>query len=273
MAGSSERRQELARFLRNRRARITPEQVGLPAGARRRTQGLRREEVAVLAGLSPTWYTYLEQGRDIHPSPQVLDSLANVLCLEEDERKYIHLLALDRTSVEISSELDDESRHLVTQVTRIAGYGPFPVYAANQYGELLAWNKSTTDWYTDFGLLPEGRRNMLWWMLTDPEAKKRIIGWAEDTRDVVARLRAAYAGRAADRKMNQLVRDLERESADFRVWWSEQHVREQHVRPRTLTVPGLGTCTFRIAVLRVMDSPFHSVVVHLPIEGAPNSLV
>ncbi|MEU9890738.1 helix-turn-helix transcriptional regulator [Sphaerisporangium sp. NPDC051011] len=273
MSGSSERRQELARFLRNRRARITPEQVGLPAGARRRTQGLRREEVAVLAGLSPTWYTYLEQGRDIHPSPQVLDSLANVLCLEEDERKYIHQLALGRTATEIPSDLDDEGRHLVTQVTRIAGNGPFPVYAANQYGEVLAWNKATTDWYTDFGEQPEGRRSMLRWMLTAPEARERIIGWAEDTRDVVARLRAAYASRAADRRMNQLVRELERESPEFRMWWNEQHVREQHVRPRTLDVPGLGTCTFQIAVLRVMDSPFHSIVVHLPIDGPPNTSV
>ncbi|HEY7487060.1 MAG TPA: helix-turn-helix transcriptional regulator [Streptosporangiaceae bacterium] len=91
---SGDSRQELARFLKSRRAKVTPAAAGLPTGLRRRTTGLRREEVAVLAGLSPTWYTYLEQGRDIHPSAQVLDALARVLRLTEDERRYLHMLAL-----------------------------------------------------------------------------------------------------------------------------------------------------------------------------------
>jgi len=91
---TAENRRELARFLRTRRERITPAQVGLPANTRRRIRGLRREEVAVLAGLSPTWYTYLEQARDIRPSPEVLNSLADVLQLDEDERQYLHQLAL-----------------------------------------------------------------------------------------------------------------------------------------------------------------------------------
>ena len=85
-------RTALSDFLRSRRQRITPEQVGLPSGPRRRISGLRREEIAVLTGISPTWYTYLEQGRDIRPSNEVLDNLARVLQLDEDERVYLYLL-------------------------------------------------------------------------------------------------------------------------------------------------------------------------------------
>jgi hypothetical protein len=91
---SADSRRELGRFLKSRRAKVTPADAGIPVGARRRISGLRREEVAILAGLSPTWYTYLEQGRDIHRSAGVVDALARVLRLTEDERRYLHLLAL-----------------------------------------------------------------------------------------------------------------------------------------------------------------------------------
>ncbi len=265
LSDRSENRQELAQFLRSRRARISPQEAGLPTGVHRRTKGLRREEVAVLAGLSPTWYTYLEQARDIHPSPQVLDSLARVLGLTEDERAYVHRLAFGQGPAEAAYGLDESDEKLVFQVVEVAGHGPFPLYAGNRYGDVVAWNRAAADWYTDFGGLPRPRRNILWWMLTDPEAKKRLVNWADDTLDVIARLRLAYATRTADQRMQELVSDLESASADFRGWWREQHVRGQHQRPRTLDVPGLGRRTFRLVVASVLDSPGHSLVIHLPL--------
>jgi transcriptional regulator with XRE-family HTH domain len=109
-------RRELATFLRSRRERITPADVGLPAGPRRRTHGLRREEVAVLAGVSPTWYTYLEQGRGIQPSREVLDSLARVLRLSEDERRYIHSLAHGAVIQTAPLDADVPADQLIEQI-------------------------------------------------------------------------------------------------------------------------------------------------------------
>jgi transcriptional regulator with XRE-family HTH domain len=173
-----QRARELAGFLRSRRARIDPEQVGFPVGARRRSQGLRREEVAVLAGVSPTWYTYLEQGRNINPSPEVLDSLAQVLLLTEDERRYVHLLALGHPPVVTAQP--SGSSDLLADVVAAIGDCPHPLYAENHRGDVIAWNQAAVHWYTDFAALPTGRCNMLWWLMTSPEARQRIPDWAED---------------------------------------------------------------------------------------------
>lgn len=144
-------RQELARFLRSRRARVTPEQVGFPAGAHRRTKGLRREEVAVLAGLSPTWYTYLEQGRDIRPSIQVLDSLARVLDLSEDERRYMHTLAHGQVVNPQPLEAEEARGGTMRRVVGLMGDNLYPVYATDVYCDLIAWNDAAAEWYDDWG--------------------------------------------------------------------------------------------------------------------------
>lgn len=155
------RRRELADFLRSRRARVMPADVGLPTSLRRRAAGLRREEVAVLAGLSPSWYTYLEQGRDINPSAEVLDSLARVLGLTEDERRYLHTLAYG--GVTTPRPLVDElaAAEIARQLVATAAESPYPVYAINYYCDLIAWNRATASYYADFGQLPVQRRNML----------------------------------------------------------------------------------------------------------------
>src|SRR5690349_18014228 len=159
----------LAAFLRSRRERVTPESVGLPVGPRRRTSGLRREEVAVLAGLSPTWYTYLEQGRDIHPSVEVLDSLARVLHLSEDERRYMRLLAQGNGSKLRPLVGEVPAEDLVRQLVRAAGDGPYPIYAVDRYCDLLAWNGAATRYYTDFGQLARDQCNMMRWLLVADE--------------------------------------------------------------------------------------------------------
>ncbi len=254
--------QELGRFLRIRRDRIRPEQVGFPVGPRRRSLGLRREEVAVLAGVSPTWYTYLEQGRNITPSPEVLDSLANVLMLTAEERRYLHLLALGRApagQIRVASP-DDELWTLV----RAVGNGQHPVYIGNEYGDVLAWNEATAHWFTDFHRYPRERRNMLWWLLTDPEAPERVLDWAEETRDLIARLRSAWAGRPEDPAFNARIDNFSAASAQFRTWWAEHHVTAQQPRDRVLQRPGQQRQAFRIVVLRLADSSSNSVVVHLP---------
>jgi transcriptional regulator with XRE-family HTH domain len=241
-----------------------PAHVGLPAGPRRRTPGLRREEVAVLAGLSPTWYTYLEQGRDIRPSPEVLESLARVLRLTEDERRYLHLLANGQAPPVQPMEVEGANATMAQLISSVSQLD-YPVYSGNVYGDVTAWNEATSVWYTDFGLQPGHCRNMLWWLLTDPQARERIVDWEDDTRDVVARFRAASAARSWDQRFTDLISRMHEASPQFRDWWSHHDVRDQHPRQRTLRVPGLGIRTVQLVVLRMTDS-FNSAVFNIPVD-------
>ncbi|WP_246366575.1 helix-turn-helix transcriptional regulator [Kibdelosporangium persicum] len=258
-------RRELAGFLRSRRERITPAEVGLPAGPRRRIAGLRREEVAVLAGLSPTWYTYLEQGRDIHPSPEVLDSLARVLGLTEDERRYIHKLATGRTAGSQPLQGDVSAEELVNRLVRSSDDMPYPVYGLDHYCDVLAWNRAAAEWYTDFGLLPPDRRNMLRWLFS-PDGRCRIGDWENDVADVLARWRALSAPWSGDGKLATLVDDLRRQDEDFGRMWDGHGVRELRSRVRTLHHPELGPRAFRAVTVQGVEFAPCLVVFHMPAQ-------
>ena len=255
--------QEFGKFLQSRRARINPRQAGFPVGARRRLPGLRREEVAVLAGLSPTWYTYLEQGRKVRPSQAVLDSLARVLRLTEEERHYIHVLALGHPPGP-PMEIPRPAPQDLWEVIDVIGNSKWPVYIANRCTDVLAWNQAFSTYYADFHTFRPESRSMVNWLFTDPAARKRIVGWEKDARDVVARLRSAYAVRAQDPAFVQRVRALTAASADFARWWSEREVIGQQTRDRTFDVPGLGVQKFHLTALHLADDEFTSVIVHIP---------
>jgi transcriptional regulator with XRE-family HTH domain len=265
-------RSDLAQFLRSRRERIMPVDVGLPVGPRRRTPGLRREEIAVLAGLSPTWYTYLEQGRNIRPSPEVLESLSRVLQLSEDERRYLYLLANGQAPPAAPILTPDVGQDMMRRVVALIGDIDTPVYAANIYADVVAWNAAATHWYADFGAMPADRRNMLWWMLTAPEARSRVIGWAEDTRDVAARFRHASATRPWDNRFAELIAAMRAASPEFCTWWSEYDVRGQRVRTRCLKLPSGELLTSHLVVLRMTDS-INSIVLHVPVDTEDEATV
>lgn len=260
---SAEARRQLGEFLRSRRRRIEPADVGLPPGLHRRTPGLRREEVAVLAGLSPTWYTYLEQGRDINPSSQVLNSLAQVLKLSDDERRYLSSLA---SSTEPSTPPPDAAAALIEQFVRLAGDSPYPVYAINLYSELLAWNPAVADYYTDFGALPPERRVMLRWMLEAPEARDRLVDWEEDTRAVVARLRAVSAEHRGDQRLQTMINDLTATSPEFARWWDDHAVLGHGGQLRRFRHPEHGELTLRLMITHSPDFEPAIVVFHLPLD-------
>ena len=257
-------RLELARFLRSRRERISPAEVGLPSGPRRRTQGLRREEVAVLAGLSPTWYTYLEQGRSIQPSRQVLDSLARVLRLTEDERRYLHILAHGDFIEASPLESDLPATELIRQLVAVTDDSPHPVYAYNQYTDLIAWNQACREWYDDWDAMLASERNMLRWMLTSPVAKRRLVDWEADTKDVVARWRTDCGRRPADAAVRQRVSELSRLSADFASWWHSHDVQEHRSRVRRFRHDHLGQQVMRIVPLQSPEIMPAGIVFHLP---------
>ena len=264
---SGENRRELADFLQSRRARITPADVGLPPGMRRRAPGLRREEVAVLAGLSPTWYTYLEQGRDVHPSAQVLNSLARVLRLTEDERDYLYALANTAAPASQPPVGDVGAEVLVRRLVHAAAHSPYPVYGIDLYSDLIAWNPAVAGYYTDFGQLPAGRRNMLRWLLEAPEAKERLPDWKTETRDVVARLRAMTAEHEGDPRLRALVAEFTRSSPEFEGWWQEHHVLAHRSRLRRFRHPQHGEQTLRLLITRAPDFAPSIVVFHLPVDA------
>src|ERR687886_1245639 len=184
---SASRRSELADFLRDRRARVTPGSVGLPADGRRRTPGLRREEVAQLAGVGLSWYTWLEQGRDIRPSAQVLDALARVLRLDAAERAHLFHLA----RVELPLPAGDYAREAPPELAElVACLAPNPAYLLGPRTDVLAWNAAATAMLGTPTRAPDGRQNLLWWLFTTELRSEQQRATARNT---LARFRAEHA--------------------------------------------------------------------------------
>lgn len=255
-------REELARFLRSRRDRVRPEDAGLPRGHRRRLAGLRREEVALLAGVSSTWYTYLEQGRPgVNPSRQVLDSLARVLRLDDDETRYLHRLA-DRATSDAGIDAELSPVELARQLVHLGEHIPYPVYAANAHCDLIAWNPATTSYYADFARLPADQQNMMWWLVGSSQARERLPDWEDDVRDVVARWRRTSASIADGERLQRQVAEYKRISPQFAAWWDSHDVREHHTRMRRFNHPELGTVTLRLIIIDSAEMAPHSFVVY-----------
>jgi len=259
-------RSQLGRFLRSRRERLNPADAGFPSGPRRRSPGLRREEVAVLAGLSPTWYTYLEQGRDIHPSPEVMDSLARVLLLTEDERRYVHTLAYGQVIKPVALVSDVAGNDLLREVVALEQDNPYPVYAVNQHNDLVAWNKASVEWYDDWSRYPEGERNLVHWMLTSPLARKRLLNWESDAKDTVARWRAEAAKWPDDEVLLDRIDRMLELSPLFAEWWDEQVVRENRSRVRRFRLPGVGPRALRVLPLQSPEFAPAGIMFHLPAD-------
>lgn len=264
--GNTNSRRELGRFLRSRRERVKPADVGFPVGPRRRALGLRREEVAILAGLSPTWYTYLEQGRDIHPSPQVLDSLARVLKLTEDERRYVHTLTYGQVIQPQPLDTEVSAHDLMKQIALSVEHSPYPLFTGDVYGELISWNPAATEWYDNWDRMPVEERNVMRWLFTSPVAKERFVDWEDEMLDNVARWRVELAKRPTDARLQKMIAELRELSPEFAHWWKDQHVREQRSRVRRLRHPKLGVQSLRIVLMRAPDFPEVAAVFHVPVR-------
>ncbi|HZB32423.1 MAG TPA: helix-turn-helix transcriptional regulator [Streptosporangiaceae bacterium] len=266
MPGDSSSRQELGQFLRSRRGRVSPADVGFPVGSRRRTKGLRREEVAVLAGLSPTWYTYLEQGRDIRPSPEVLNSLARVLRLTEDERRYMHTLAYGVVIGPQPLDMDIPATRALREIVALTDKSPYPVYAGNAVGDVICWNQAATEWYDDWGRLAPEERNMLRWLLTSPKARERVVDWELETRELIARWRAQMVRSHSDDELQQYVEEFSSLSPEFAQWWDDHDVMEHRTRVRRLRHPKLGIRAMHVVLLQAPEFPLFGAVFHIPAQ-------
>lgn len=230
------RRDELGAFLRSRRERIAPEQVGLHRSRRRRTPGLRREEVAQLAGVGITWYTWLEQGRDIHASAQVLEAIARTLLFDPHERA--HLFTLAGT---VDTTVGDEHVAVPPAVQLLLDrLEPYPALAVNGRYDLLAYNRTWLSGVPHVAALPAEDRNCLWLIFTDPEWRKVILDWDDAAARMVANFRTAMAEHVAEPAWKNLVARLHRCSPEFPAVWARHDVQSPEGRVKRLQHPTAG---------------------------------
>jgi len=263
------RRQELAEFLRNRRERIAPLEVGLPAGGRRRTPGLRREEVAQLAGVGGTWYTWLEQSRDIRVSEQVLAAIARALLLDQQERDHLFTLAgapSAATSVE-SQGLSTPVRRVLEQVS------PFPAAMVNGRHDLLAYNQAYAGLMGDLDALPVGERNKLWLLFACPATRTKVLDWEAVAARSVAQFRGDFAEHVAEPAWKCLPKRLAEVSADFAAIWERHDLALMEPATKRFLHPELGLLSFEHAPLWLRPHGENLLVVHTPADEATAELL
>ena len=255
-----DRHHELAAFLRSRRARLSPEQVGLPRGTRRRTPGLRREEVAMLAGVSPEWYTWLEQGRDIHVSVQVLERLARVLQLDVNERAHVFLLALSQPPPVETFSPPTVSPTLQQFLNQL---GTTPACAVDARLNVVAQNVAHCAVFGDYATSSERERNLIWRLFTSP-ARQRNEEWEELARVYLAQFRAEYGRFINDPWWAKQIAELSEISPRFRELWACHDVLNVSEGRKTMHHPLAGELTFDFLWLQTVDSRDLRLLIHTP---------
>ncbi|WP_031519785.1 helix-turn-helix transcriptional regulator [Streptomyces sp. NRRL F-5123] len=262
-----ERRRELAEFIRSRRERRSPEDAGLRVVGQRRTPGLRREEVATLAGLSITWYTWLEQGREIKVSRQVLGSLVPALGLDTVERDHLYRLAGEVPPADPPAGPPAPSGIPRPYELLLAHLDPNPSFVVNRRFDVLAWNAGCELILGDLAALPAERRNILWLTFTSPEARAVSLDWEEEAAHTLALFRAQVGEHILDPDVVALLRGLERASPDFGRLWGRKDLTPYVPKPRTIAHPLLGEATFEYAKMHIANDD-KTVVSYLTPPGS-----
>jgi transcriptional regulator with XRE-family HTH domain len=254
----TKRRATLADFLKTRRARLRPEQFNLPNIGRRRTPGLRREEVAQLAGVGVSWYTWLEQGRDITVSDQVIERLAETLQLEHEERR--HLFLLTRGMVPVANERSKITAPPPGLQSVLDALGIAPAYAVDHRFNLVAWNESASRVFGNFSLLTERERNRVWYLFLHPSSRQRYVNWSEATQHAIMNFRAAYDQYIGDEWLEHLLQELQQNSPEFRALWAQHDIQINcdFQQLKELNHPQVGHLSFSSATFIVpTDPPLH----------------
>jgi transcriptional regulator with XRE-family HTH domain len=256
------RREELADFLRTKRASLQPEDVGLPDGGRRRTPGLRREEVALLAGVGATWYTWLEQGRDVRASLEVLEAVSRALRLTPAERSHLILLGRGEQAKPCKAPPEE----VAPTLRRLVGnLGPGPAYLLGRRWDYLAWNKSFERVFSwEPGPEPLSR-NHVWLWFMDPSRRTLCSeDWATSARLLVAKFRADTARNIGNPAFEELISALESSSPEFRKLWKRHEVAGSGLGRKELDHPVAGSLVFDHAVFQYGDTGEQRLVVYSP---------
>ncbi len=255
---------QLGLFLKARRAKLDPAAFGFPP-ERRRTPGLRREEVAQRANISPTWYTWLEQGRGGAPSPDVLDRIARALMLTDAEREHLFLLGLGRPP-EVRYRKNDGVTPRLQRV--LDALEPSPALLRTAIWDIVAWNRAATVMLTDYGALPPEQRNVLRFIFLDPRVRAAQYDWDSVARFVVGTFRADAARAGAAAEVEPLVEELSRLSPEFKAMWRDNDVRTHGEGVKHIRHPILGPIAFEYSAFAVDGRPDLSMVVYNPATPA-----
>lgn len=255
------RRSELAEFLRARRGRISPADVGLPPGLRRRTPGLRREEVAQLAGVGVTWYTWLEQGRPIRASVQVLDAVARTLRLDQAEVEHLYRLA------GVPAAPADSPPAVCPEVVReiLDSLEPLPALLLNARYDILASNRAHHDLFWHWPTRCD-ERNVLWCCFVHVEARRHFLNFEREAPLMVATLRASFAQHLKEPAWTEFIRQLSAASPEFAELWARHEVASPGSRTKHFLHPDAGLLRLRSTSLAVADMPEARIVVYTPAD-------
>ena len=264
MRTTQRRRPELATFLRSRRARVTPADVGMPPGLRRRTPGLRREEVAQLSGVGVTWYTWLEQGRPINASAQVLDAVARTLRLDPPEREHLYRLA----QVPFAPDPEGLTRSTGPEVQGIIdALDPLPAVVYNSRYDILATNPG----YRDLFLIPEivdiGVANALWTLFTVSERACPLMHRERELPVMVATLRSSYGRHVGEPAWEEFIRRLSAASPHFAELWAGGNVLPPGPRVKTFRHEAAGEMRMTSVSLSVDGMAECRIVAYTPADG------
>ncbi len=258
------RYKELADFLKTRRAKVLPTQVGLSSSTRRRTLGLRREEVAQLAGVSITWYTWLEQGRTIHVSAQVLESLSRVLLLNTQERIHLYLLANQPLPADIpgcQGTVSPILQHVLDSLMLC------PALMTDQRWNVVGWNNAAGVVLGDFGNMNARQRNIVWAMFTDKRYKQLFVDWDLHAKGLLGRFRSTCGQYIEDPWLVQFIDDLKMQSTEFRLWWPLHEIESNSEKYKQLNHPSAGLLDFEVSNFDVSDNSGLKMIVHTPLSG------
>src|SRR5258707_9235270 len=254
----------LGAYLKDRRTRLDPAAFGFP-GERRRTPGLRREEVAQRANISPTWYTWLEQGRGGAPSADVLERIARALMLTDVEREHLFLLGLGRPP-DVRYRKDEGVTPRLQRV--LDALEPCPALIRTAIWNVIAWNRAATVMLTDYGALPPEQRNILRFVFLDPKVRNAQYDWDSVARFVVGAFRVDAARAGAAEEGERLVDELCRLSPEFKAMWQDNDVRSHGEVVKHIRHAVLGPLAFEYSAFAVDGRPDLSMVVYNPATPA-----
>lgn len=260
MSDGAERRAELGEFLRARRAAVKPADVGLPEGTgRRRTPGLRREEVAQLSGVGVAWYTWLEQGRVVATSAHVIDALARSLLLDEEAHRHLRFLAgLPLPPLPVSARAPEPVQRMVDNLL------PSPAYVIDRRFDFLAWNRAYVAVWRDIAEVRPEHRNLLWLFFTDPSLQALLCDWEGRARTLTAQFRSVVGRYPADARLQRLVTGLSDRSSQFRRWWDGYPVGGFSNSDHVIVHPVAGRISFDLTQLRLAQQPALTLVLQTP---------
>jgi transcriptional regulator with XRE-family HTH domain len=261
---ASVRRREFGDFLRSRRERLLPGSVGLSAGLRRRTPGLRREEVALLAGVGTTWYTWLEQGRDVRASSEVLAALAEALRLSDTERR--HLFTLSDQAVPDPQPTGPEG--VEESVGRmLSSLHTQPAYVLGRRWDVLGWNRAAEVVFCDYARLRGDERNIMHILFANAAHRRLLVDWDDVAPASLAMFRADSAKYTGDPDFERLIATLTNVSVEFREWWPRHNVLRRLAGHKRLAHPSAGSMIFEFTSFAFDDGSDRKFVVYTPLAG------